>query len=151
LLWRKYFGGTPAIVAAVANQFSMSSKRGSSARGVAASLQFDDLLGPQLFVRRAFWLDTVIGTTDMPVGTERLCLIGIREGDKWMTFGNDHEIDPAARADMESNKRYSPGPIRIPYSASMRVTIRIYSEDTGVVFDTCVLPIPNAMQIINRR
>lgn len=149
LVWRRQYGGLPALVASVVNQPAIAKKVGSYARGVAASIQFEDYLGPQLYVRRGHWIDTLISTTDMPVGTERLLLIGMRNENLWAAFINEYETDPRSLPGNE-NVIFTSMPKRIPFNAAMKVTIRIYSEETGIVFDTCTFAIPESMDIVNR-
>ncbi len=102
-----------------------------------------------MFVERAFWLDSVTNTVDMSVGSSRRLLVGLMQDDHFAVSGNIHEVDPRL---LPENKDtiFAMHANALRFSHDLSVTIRLYSTETGKVYDSQQFVIPHEMAIVHR-
>lgn len=148
--WRQQHDGAAGVLAVVTNMPSTSSSQGGKAEGLAASLSFDDSSGSQIFIEKAYWLDRLENSLDLTVGSSRRVLIGVVDDSHLRVFGNTHEEDPRPSEEPDKHMIYVTHGQALRFSDDMNVTIRLYSVQTGKIFDTKTLRVPHGMEIVSR-
>ena len=140
--WRQQHDGNAGVVAVIANLASNSPSKGGKAVSLAASLSFSDCSGSKLFVEKGYWLDSLANSVDMTVGSTRQVLIGVVDDSYLRVFENRFEEDPR-RENGAGKTVYVTTANERTFSDDLDVRIRIYSVETGKIFDTQDLPVPH--------
>ena len=148
--WRRQHDGVNAVSAVVMNLPSESETMGGRAEGLAASLHFNDSSGSRLWVSKAYWLDSLENYVGMSVGSTRFILVGVIEGQTLSVFANNFE--EARATGIECTAIYhGTVPQCLQFTDDLRVTVQVYSVETGKIFGKHTFPIPHNGEIVNAK